>query len=117
MLEYAFPDSASPSGKIWSEETIQQAVSITEPRPDRRVEPETKTAGGIFIPDTAQKKSIEGAVVAVGPGARDADGRLHPLNVKAGDRVLFGRWSDTEVKLDGETALAERVLRVSVPSA
>ena len=68
----------------------------------RRVEPETKTAGGIFIPDTAQEKPMEGEVVAVGPGARDADGKLHPLEVKTGDRVLFGKWSGTEVKLDGE---------------
>jgi chaperonin GroES len=68
----------------------------------RRVEPETKTAGGIFIPDTAQEKPMEGEVVAVGPGARDETGKLHPLDVKAGDRVLFGKWSGTEVKLDRE---------------
>jgi chaperonin GroES len=68
----------------------------------RRVEPETKTSGGIFIPDTAQEKPMEGEVVAVGPGARDEAGTLHPLDVKAGDRVLFGKWSGTEVKLDGE---------------
>jgi chaperonin GroES len=67
-----------------------------------RVEPETKTAGGIFIPDTAQEKPMEGEVVAVGPGARDKAGTLHPLDVRAGDRVLFGKWSGTEVKLDGE---------------
>ena len=68
----------------------------------RRVEQEAKTAGGIFIPDTAQEKPMEGEVVAVGPGARDEDGKMHPLDVKAGDRVLFGKWSGTEVKLDGE---------------
>ena len=68
----------------------------------RRVEQEEKTAGGIIIPDTAQEKPMEGEVVAVGPGARDEDGKLHPLDVKAGDRVLFGKWSGTEVKLDGE---------------
>ena len=68
----------------------------------RRVDPETKTAGGIFIPDTAQAKPMEGKVVAVGPGTRDDAGQLHPLDVKAGDRVLFGKWSGTEVKLDGE---------------
>ena len=68
----------------------------------RRVEPEIKTAGGIFIPDTAQEKPMEGEVVAVGPGARDAAGTLHPLDVRAGDRVMFGKWSGTEVKLDGE---------------
>src|SRR5437879_12453757 len=66
----------------------------------RRVEPEAKTAGGIFIPDTAQEKPTEGEVVAVGPGVRDEEGKLHPLDVKSGDRVLFGKWSGTEVKLD-----------------
>jgi chaperonin GroES len=68
----------------------------------RRVEPEKKTTGGIFIPDTAQEKPTEGEVVAAGPGARDEAGRLHPLDIRAGDRVLFGKWSGTEVKLDGE---------------
>ena len=68
----------------------------------RRVEPEAKTAGGIFIPDTAQEKPMEGEIVAVGPGTRDKDGKLHPLDVKPGDRVLFGKWSGTEVKLDSE---------------
>jgi chaperonin GroES len=68
----------------------------------RRVEPEAKTTGGIFIPDTAQEKPTEGEVVAVGPGARDENGRLHALDVKSGDRVLFSKWSGTEVKLDGE---------------
>ena len=68
----------------------------------RRVEPEAKTAGGILIPDKAQEKPMEGEVVAVGPGARDADGKLHPLEVKTGDRVLFGKWSGTELRLDGE---------------
>jgi len=68
----------------------------------RRVEPETKTSGGIFIPDTAQEKPMEGEIVAVGPGVRDENSKLQPLDVKAGDRVLFGKWSGTEVKLDGE---------------
>jgi chaperonin GroES len=68
----------------------------------RRVDPETKTAGGIFIPDTAQEKPMEGEVISVGPGTRDDAGRLHPLDVNAGDRVLFGKWSGTEVKLEGE---------------
>ena len=67
----------------------------------RRVEPETKSAGGIFIPDTAQEKPMEGEIVAVGAGARDESGKIVPLDVKAGDRVLFGKWSGTEVKLDG----------------
>jgi chaperonin GroES len=68
----------------------------------RRIEPEKKTSGGIFIPDTAQEKPMEGEVVAVGPGARDESGKLVPLDVRAGDRVLFGKWSGTEIKLDGE---------------
>ena len=68
----------------------------------RRVEAEEKSAGGIIIPDTAKEKPMEGEVVAVGPGARGDDGKLHALDVKAGDRVLFGKWSGTEVKLDGE---------------
>jgi len=68
----------------------------------RRVESDQKTAGGIIIPDTAKEKPMEGEVLAVGPGARSEDGKIHPLDVKAGDRVLFGKWSGTEVKLDGE---------------
>ena len=68
----------------------------------RRVEAEEKTHGGIIIPDTAKEKPMEGEVVAVGPGARGEDGKVQALDVKAGDRVLFGKWSGTEVKLDGE---------------
>jgi len=68
----------------------------------RRLEAEEKTSGGIIIPDTAKEKPMEGEVVACGPGARGEDGKIHPLDVKAGDRVLFGKWSGTEVKLDGE---------------
>jgi len=68
----------------------------------RRVEQEAKTIGGIIIPDTAQEKPMEGEVIAVGPGARGEDGKVHPLDVKTGDRVLFGKWSGTEVKIDGE---------------
>jgi chaperonin GroES len=68
----------------------------------RRVEQEAKTTGGIIIPDTAQEKPMEGEVIAVGPGARGDDGKVHPLDVKTGDRVLFGKWSGTEVKIDGE---------------
>ncbi len=68
----------------------------------RRLEQEEKTAGGIIIPDTAKEKPHEGEVVAVGPGARDEHGALQPLDLKAGDRVLFGKWSGTEVKIDGE---------------
>ena len=68
----------------------------------RRIEAEEKTPGGIIIPDTAKEKPMEGKVVAVGPGARGDDGKIYPLDVKAGDRVLFGKWSGTEVKLDGD---------------
>jgi len=68
----------------------------------RRVESEEKTAGGIIIPDTAKEKPMEGEVVAAGPGARGEDGKLQPMELKAGDRVLFGKWSGTEVKLEGE---------------
>ena len=68
----------------------------------RRLEGETKTAGGVIIPDTAQEKPQEGEVVAVGSGARSEDGKVTPLDVKKGDKVLFGKWSGTEVKIDGE---------------
>ena len=71
----------------------------------RRVEAEEKTAGGIIIPDTAKEKPQEGEVVAVGPGARDDSGQLQPLDVKPGDRILFGKWSGTEIRLDGEELL------------
>ncbi|MFH1797709.1 MAG: co-chaperone GroES [Pseudomonadota bacterium] len=71
----------------------------------RRVESEAKTKGGIIIPDTAKEKPQEGEIVAVGSGARDEAGKLVPLDVKAGDRVLFGKWSGTEVKLNGEDLL------------
>jgi chaperonin GroES len=71
----------------------------------RRVAEEGKTAGGIIIPDTAKEKPMEGEVVAVGPGARSDDGEIRPLDVKVGDRVLFGKWSGTEVKIDGAELL------------
>ena len=71
----------------------------------RRLESEERTKGGIIIPDTAKEKPQEGEVVAVGPGARDENGQIQPLDVKAGDRILFGKWSGTEVKLDGEEYL------------
>ena len=71
----------------------------------RRVESEEKTRGGIIIPDTAKEKPQEGEIIAVGSGARDESGKLVPLDVKAGDRVLFGKWSGTEVKLNGEDLL------------
>jgi chaperonin GroES len=71
----------------------------------RRIEAEEKTTGGIIIPDTAKEKPQQGEVIAVGPGGRDEAGKLIPIDVKAGDRVLFGKWSGTEVKLDGEELL------------
>ncbi len=71
----------------------------------RRLEGEDKTKGGIIIPDTAKEKPQEGEVVVVGPGARDEAGKLVPVDLKAGDRVLFGKWSGTEVKIDGEELL------------
>ena len=71
----------------------------------KRVEEETKTAGGIIIPQTAQEKPIQGEVIAAGPGARDASGKLIPVDVKVGDKVLFGKWSGTEVKIDGQELL------------
>jgi len=71
----------------------------------KRVEEEERTKGGIIIPDTAKEKPQEGEVVAVGPGARDDNGKIQPLDVKAGDRILFGKWSGTEVKLDGQDLL------------
>ena len=71
----------------------------------RRVEAEEKTAGGIIIPDTAKEKPQEGEVVAAGAGSKSEDGKVTPLDVKAGDRILFGKWSGTEIKLDGEDLL------------
>ncbi len=71
----------------------------------RRIEAEEKTSGGIIIPDTAKEKPQEGEVVAVGPGARAEDGTIAALDVKAGDRILFGKWSGTEVRIDGEELL------------
>ena len=71
----------------------------------KRLEGEEKTKGGIIIPDNVKEKPQEGKVIAVGPGARDENGKLTPLDVKAGDRILFGKWSGTEVKIDGEDLL------------
>ena len=68
----------------------------------RRIDAEEKSKGGIIIPDTAKEKPMEGEVLAAGPGLRGEDGKLHPLDVKVGDRVLFGKWSGTEIKIDGE---------------
>jgi len=71
----------------------------------RRIDAEEKTKGGILIPDTVKEKPQEGEVIAAGPGARDESGKVQPLDVKAGDRVLFGKWSGSEVKIDGEDLL------------
>jgi chaperonin GroES len=71
----------------------------------KRIDAEEKTKGGIIIPDTAKEKPQEGEVIAVGPGARDESGKLVPLDLKAGERILFGKWSGTEIKLDGEELL------------
>ena len=71
----------------------------------RRIEADEKTAGGIIIPDTAKEKPSQGEVIAVGPGSRDESGKLIPIDLKAGDRVLFGKWSGTEIKIDGEDLL------------
>ena len=71
----------------------------------RRIDGQEKTAGGVIIPDTAKEKPMEGKIIAVGPGGRDENGKLTPLDVKAGDSVLFGKWSGTEVKIDGEDLL------------
>ena len=71
----------------------------------RRIEAEEKSAGGIIIPDTAKEKPSEGEVIAVGPGGRDESGKLIPIDVREGDRVLFGKWSGTEVKIDGQELL------------
>ena len=88
----------------------------------RRLASEEKTKGGIIIPDTAKEKPQEGEVVAVGPGARDENGKVNPLDVKTGDRVLFGKWSGTEVRIDGEDLLIMKesdimgVVTLSVPA-
>jgi chaperonin GroES len=71
----------------------------------KRIDAEAKTAGGIIIPDTAKEKPSQGEVIAVGPGGRDESGKLIPIDIKVGDRVLFGKWSGTEVKIDGEELL------------
>ena len=87
---------------------------------DRRVEQEEKTAGGIIIPDTAKEKPMEGEVIAVGSGARGEDGKVQAMDVKAGDRILFGKWSGTEIKLDGEELLIMKesdIMGVIEPSA
>src|SRR5579883_1047996 len=101
------PVSRRPSGRLvitWGYGGKSMAMKF-RPLHDRvvvkRVAEEEKTKGGIIIPDTAKEKPMEGEIIAVGPGGRDENGKLVPLDVKAGDRILFGKWSGTEVKLDG----------------
>jgi chaperonin GroES len=97
------------SAKVRADSTKESSQMKFRPLHDRvvvrRIESEEKTAGGIIIPDTAKEKPQEGEIVAVGPGGRDEAGKLTPLDVKAGDRVLFGKWSGTEVKIDGQEFL------------
>jgi chaperonin GroES len=88
-----------------SEETPMKFRPLHDRVVVRRVDAEEKTKGGIIIPDTAKEKPQEGEIVAAGPGARDESGKLVPLDVKAGDRILFGKWSGTEVRIDGEDLL------------
>jgi len=96
---YIAPQISHNGGPIMKFRPLHDRVLL------RRIEQEQKTAGGIIIPDTAKEKPQEGEVIAVGPGARDENGKLIALDVKAGDRVLFGKWSGTEVKIDGEELL------------
>jgi chaperonin GroES len=91
--------AGQPGAKLMKFRPLHDRVVV------RRIEGEEKTKGGIIIPDTVQEKPQEGEVIAVGPGARNESGKLVPLDVKAGDRVLFGKWSGAEVKIDGEDLL------------
>jgi chaperonin GroES len=112
-LESANIDSLPPAVSIWAGGVQNKRKGrynmAFRPLHDRvlvrRVEAEAKTAGGIIIPDTAQEKPQEGEVVSVGTGSRAEDGTVTPLDVKAGDKILFGKWSGTEVKIDGEDLL------------
>ena len=92
----------APQGSPWPKPSF---VPSTTRVVVRRIDAETKTKGGIIIPDTAKEKPQEGEVIAVGPGGRDESGKLTPIDLKPGNRVLFGKWSGTEVKLDGEEFL------------
>jgi chaperonin GroES len=94
-----------PRAGNFKEETFMKFRPLHDRVVVRRIEGEEKTKGGIIIPDTAKEKPQEGEVIAVGPGARDESGKLIPVDLKAGDRILFGKWSGTEVKIDGEELL------------
>jgi len=103
----AYPFRLGPGGGTCQNLFVHEENDMTfRPLHDRilvrRIDADEKTAGGIIIPDTAKEKPQEGEVLAVGPGARDEKGALQPLEVKTGDRILFGKWSGTEIKLDGE---------------
>jgi chaperonin GroES len=104
----AFSVHFNPTVRTVSDEVIMAKTNF-RPLHDRvvvkRIEAEEKSAGGIIIPDTAKEKPQQGEVTAVGPGGRDESGKLIPIDIKVGDKVLFGKWSGTEVKLDGEDLL------------
>src|SRR6187455_3832608 len=97
------PEYVSHQSKHWS--TLMKFRPLHDRVVVERIDAEAKSAGGIIIPDTAQEKPSQGKVVAVGPGGRDEAGKLIPIDIKVGDRVLFGKWSGTEVKIDGQDLL------------
>src|SRR5215813_134140 len=107
------PGGLFPHGPLLQKSTTKQSFRRTamkfRPLHDRvvvkRIDAEEKTAGGIIIPDTAKEKPSQGEIIAVGPGGRDENGKLIPIDLKVGDRVLFGKWSGTEVKIDGQDLL------------
>jgi len=99
------PVSAKRFSIHWKRKTLMKFRPLHDRVLVRRIEAEEKTAGGIIIPDSAKEKPAEGEIVAAGTGARTDDGKITPMDVKAGDRVLFGKWSGTEVKVDGEDLL------------
>ena len=105
----AFPNTIFPIPRRFAQNEDPMAKLKFRPLHDRvvvrRIEADQKTKGGIIIPDTAKEKPSEGEIVAVGPGGRDEAGKLIPIDLKPGDRVLFGKWSGTEVKIDGEDLL------------
>src|SRR6201989_1261848 len=98
-----------PLSKLTTKQSFRRTSMKFRPLHDhvvvKRIDAEEKTAGGIIIPDTAKEKPSQGEVIAVGPGGRDESGKLIPIDIKVGDRVLFGKWSGTEVKIDGEELL------------
>jgi chaperonin GroES len=102
-------DSFSPQGRVRGDEETMAKAAKFRPLHDRvvvrRIDADEKTAGGIIIPDTAKEKPSQGEILAVGPGGRDESGKLVPIDLKVGDKVLFGKWSGTEVKLDGQDLL------------